>query len=61
MTDITKFTDIIKFTDTDKFIDIYNCDKLYNIYDKKLSNVLKSIKIDFRTETDYDIFINDEI
>ena len=47
-------------TNTDKFIDIYKCDKLYNIYDEKISNVLKSIKIDFRTETDYDIFVNDE-
>lgn len=53
-------TESIKFTDTDKFIDIYKCNNLYNIYDTKVSNVLKSIKIDFRTETDYDIFINDE-
>jgi hypothetical protein len=44
---------------TDEFIDIYNSN-IFNIYDDTTQNSLLSIKINFKTEKDYDIFINDE-
>ena len=46
--------------ESSKFINIYDCANIYNIYDENILNILESIKINFRTEIDYDIFINNK-